>query len=92
MLRQGKEQALCQKLIAAGKLEQFLWLIGSSAHFDNVVFETRSDCEGLVSDFDMANNLEKVQQSTQKSEENFHCGNRSNLLFVETCLDHIAQC
>ena len=61
MLRQGKEQALCQKLIAAGKLEQFLWLIGSSAHFDNVVFETRSDCEGLVSDFDMANNLEKVQ-------------------------------
>ena len=61
MLRQGNEQALCQKLISAGKLEQFLWLIGSSAHFDNVVFETRSDCEGLVSDFDMANNLEKVQ-------------------------------
>ena len=32
-----------------------------------------------------------MERKTDKADTNVQCGNRTNLLFIDTCLDHIAE-
>lgn len=91
LLRAGQILEAQHFLLEKNFSEQFLWLIGSLPHFDNIEFAQTLDCDQLVhSDCDREQNFDKLS-SAQDSGQFYASGNRSNLLFVETCLDHIQQ-
>jgi hypothetical protein len=66
--------------------------MGSQAHFDNVEFEQTQESSDLVP-LDIDNNAHKdiSNQICTSIQQNYACGNRTNLCFVETCLEHISQ-
>jgi len=69
-------------------------LIGAQPHFDNINYLQRTDAESLIStDFEREQNLDKINRRATDSDaaSTYASGNRSNLLFVETCLEHIDQ-
>ena len=58
------------------------------------MYSQRTDAESLIStDLEREQNLDKIERRAIDSDSTsiYASGNRSNLLFVETCLEHIDQ-
>ena len=73
--------------------EKFLWLIGSQPHFDNIEFEQTNEVDDLiVSSSDRELNLDSLNRLEENTEgTNYVGGNRTNLLFIDSCFEHIKQ-
>ena len=69
--------------------EKFLWLIGSLPHFDNICFKDESVISNLIGcDLEQSANCDKIMKLAAECNQNYVTGNRTNLLFVQTCIEH----
>lgn len=89
-LRAGKIVDAQNMLLETNHCEKFLWLCGSIPLFDNVSYsENVAEGNNLPNDLDRELNLQHIGATSEASGENVITGNRQNLMFVKTALDHI---
>ena len=77
----------------SAQVEKCLWLLGSVPQFDNVCNQEPADYSSfLINDnLERQSNVNLVHQGAHISGTNIVTGNRTNLLFIETCLQHLSD-
>ena len=88
LLRGGKLILAQKELEEVGEYEKYMWLMGSEPLFDNS--ESVSTCQGLLPVLQEHHDiLEHVERRASEGQAHVVTGNRTNLLFVQTCIEKI---
>ena len=88
LLRGGKLIQAQKELDEANEFEKYMWLMGSEPLFDNS--ESVSTCQGLLPVLQEHHDiLEHVEMKATDGQTHVVTGNRTNLLFVQTCIEKI---
>ena len=91
LLRAGNLKEAQSQLEQGNHFDKYLWLLGSQPMFDNIQYsETCEYLDLIPTDIIREQSLPKIQKSQEEYEiDNFVYGNRTNLMFVDSCFAHI---
>jgi regulator of sigma D len=69
-----------------------MWLVGGIPQFDNVCYyENVNTGDLLPNNLEREQNLQSIRTMASEEDSNIVTGNRHNLLFVQSALEHIKQ-